>query len=186
MGPKVVSSPQSPVPSLTSPGPVSGLGSPVSSPESHVPWASLGSPVFQSSVPHDWRLMTGDWGLLSGPSFQKSPQFPASGRVAQLPERLGLDLTDPLARHGEALTHLFERVLAPVADAEAHLDHLLLARRKSFQHRLGLLLQIEIDDRFGRRHDLPILDEVAEMRVLLFADRRLERNRLLRDLQHLA
>src|SRR3989454_6838232 len=106
--------------------------------------------------------------------------------MTKLSERLGLDLADALARDREALTHLFERVLAAVADAEPHLDHFLLARRERLQRRLGLFLQIQIDDRFGRRHPLTILDEVAEMRIFLFANRRLERDRLLRDLQDLA
>ena len=47
-------------------------------------------------------------------------------------------------------------------------------------------LQVEVDDRVGRRDDSLVLDEIAEMRIFLFADRSLERNRLLRDLQDLA
>src|SRR5262245_32827585 len=105
--------------------------------------------------------------------------------MTQLAERLRFDLADALARDSEALTYFLERVLAAVADAEPHLDHLLLARRQRLQHRLGLFLEIEVDHRFGGRDDLPILDEVAQMRIFLFADRRLERDRLLRDLQHL-
>src|SRR5438045_607258 len=91
-------------------------------------------------------------------------------RCVRLPERTG-----------EALADFFERVLAAVADAEPHLDHLLLARRQRLQHRLGLLFQIEVDHGFGWRYDLAILDEVAQMRIFLLADRRLERDRLLRD-----
>ncbi len=49
-------------------------------------------------------------------------------RVAQLAKRLGLDLPDALARHLEVLTHLFERVVALLADAEAHPEDLLFAR----------------------------------------------------------
>ena len=46
--------------------------------------------------------------------------------------------------------------------------------------------EIQVDHRFGRRHHLAIFDEVAKMRIFLFADRRFERDRLLRDLQDLA
>src|SRR5207249_9549806 len=81
----------------------------------------------------------------------------------------------------EALSDFFECVLAAVADAEPHLDDLLLARRQGLQHRFGLFLQVQVDDGFGRRHDLTVLDEIAQMRVFLFADGRLERDRLLRD-----
>src|SRR5262245_27534217 len=106
--------------------------------------------------------------------------------MAKLPQRLRLDLPDAFAGDGEALADLFEGVLAAVADAEPHLDDLLLARRQRLQHRLGLLLEIQIDDRFGRRHHLAILDEIAKMRIFLFADWRLERDWLLRDLEDLA
>src|SRR5258707_14865554 len=106
--------------------------------------------------------------------------------MSQLSECFGLDLPDALARDREALADLFERVLAAVADAEPHLDHLLLARRERLEHRLGLLLEVQVDDRFGRRDDVAVLDEVAKMRIFLFADRRLERDRLLRNLEDLA
>ena len=53
---------------------------------------------------------------------------PAQG-MAQLAERLGLDLPDPLSRDREALAHLFQRVLALLADPEAQAqDFLLLGR----------------------------------------------------------
>src|SRR6476646_4803323 len=86
---------------------------------------------------------------LRSPSLQKRPQLAAARRMSQLPERFRLDLADALARDREALAHFLERVLAAVADAEAHLDHLLLARRQRLQHRLGLLFQVQVDDRLG-------------------------------------
>src|SRR6266508_6124679 len=49
-------------------------------------------------------------------------------RVPELPQRLRLDLPDPLARDLEVLADLLERVVALLADAEAHPEHLLLAR----------------------------------------------------------
>src|SRR5262245_17555351 len=132
------------------------------------------------------RLQTSDLQGSRRPSLQERAKLPAAGWMSQLPERLGFDLPDALAGDGEALPDFLERVLAAVADAEPHLDYLLLARCQRLQDRFGLLLEVEVDDRFGRRHDLAILDEVAQMRIFLFADRRLERDRLLRDLQHFA
>src|SRR5215510_11741794 len=124
--------------------------------------------------------------ILRRSSLEERAQFPAPRRMTQLAQRLRLDLPDAFARDREALAHFFERVLAAVADAKAHLDHFFLARRQRLQHRFGLFLQVQIDHRFGRRDDLAILDEVAKMRIFLLANRRLERDRLLRDLQHLA
>src|SRR5262245_36888356 len=70
-------------------------------------------------------------GTLSGPTLSildERPEIAATQRVAQLPERLGLDLADALARHLEALADLFERVLALFADAEPEPQDLLLLR----------------------------------------------------------
>src|SRR5258708_10332212 len=106
-------------------------------------------------------------------------------RMAQIAQRLGLDLRDAFARDGEILAAFLERVLAAVADAEAHLDHLFLARRQRLQDLVRLLLEVQVDHRVRRGYDLAILDEVAEMRILLLADRRLQRDRFLRDLQDL-
>src|SRR5262249_49780796 len=83
--------------------------------------------------------------ILRRPSFEERPKLARARRMTQLAERLRFDLPDPLAGDGEALTDLFERVLAAVADAEAHLDHLLLARRQRLEHRLGLLLEVQVD-----------------------------------------
>src|SRR5882672_566225 len=55
------------------------------------------------------------------PSLEERAQLAAARWMPQLPQRLGLDLPDPLARDREALADLFERVLAAVADAEPHL-----------------------------------------------------------------
>src|ERR1700730_11656873 len=123
---------------------------------------------------------------LRGPSFEKRAKLAAARRMAELAERLSLHLPDAFARDREALADLFKGVLAAVADSEPHLDDLFLARRQRLEDRFGLLLGVQVYHRLGRRHHLPILDEVAKMRIFLFADRRFEGDRLLRDLEHLA
>src|SRR6476646_1879742 len=106
--------------------------------------------------------------------------------MAQLAERLRLDLADTLARDLEVLADLFERVVALLADAEAHAQDLLLARRERLQHLPRLFGEVHVDDRLGRRDDALVLDEVAEMRIFLLADGRLEADGFLRNLQDLA
>src|SRR6266699_1630807 len=86
---------------------------------------------------------------LGGSSLEERPELTRAGRMTQLPQRLRFDLPDALARDREALSDLLERVLAAFADAEPHLDDLLFARRQRLQNRLGLFLQIEVDQRFG-------------------------------------
>src|SRR5262249_52646728 len=106
--------------------------------------------------------------------------------MTELAQRLRLDLTYPLAGHGKILTDFFERVLAAVRESEAQTEHLLFSRRQRVEDFVGLLAQGEPDDRLDRRDDLLVLDEIAEMTVLFLADRGLERDRLLGDLQNLA
>src|SRR6266545_4469375 len=118
--------------------------------------------------------------------LQEAPELLGAGRVTELAQRLGLDLPDALAGDGEVLADLLERVLAAVGQAEAQAQHLLLARRQRVEDLVGLLAQRQADDRLHRRHDLLVLDEIAEVAVFLLADRRLQRDRLLRDLEDLA
>src|SRR5205814_7404414 len=118
------------------------------------------------------------------PSLEERLELARARRMPQLPQRLRFDLADAFTRYGEVLADFLERVLAAVAHAEPHLDHLLLARRQRLEDRLRLLLEVQVDDGLGRRHDLAILDEVAKVRIRLLADRRLQRNRFLGALEH--
>src|SRR5262245_33687715 len=106
--------------------------------------------------------------------------------MPQLAQRLRLDLAYPLARNGEVLTDFLERVLAAVREAEAQPQHLLLTRRERVEDLVGLLAQGQADDRLDGRDYLLVLDEIAEVAVFFFADRRLERDRLLGDLEDFA
>src|SRR5690606_12138760 len=110
----------------------------------------------------------------------------AARRVTQLAQRLRLDLADALAGDLEVLTDLLEGVVGLLADAEAHAEHLLLARRERGEDLARLIGQVHRDHALARRDDALVLDEVAEVRVFLLADRGLERDRLLGDLQDLA
>src|SRR6476469_4466880 len=80
-----------------------------------------------------------------GAAFQKRLQLARPGRVAELAQRFRLDLADALARDREVLADLLERVLAAVAHAEPHLDHLLLARRQRLEHGLRLFLEVQVN-----------------------------------------
>src|SRR5580658_4511203 len=106
--------------------------------------------------------------------------------MAQLAQRFRFDLADAFACDGERLADFFEGVFAAIVQAEAHLDDFFFARRQRLQHGRGLFLQVEVDDRVGRRNDGLVFDEIAEVRIFFFADRRFERNRLLRNFHNLA
>ena len=110
---------------------------------------------------------------------QETPQLPRPRRVLQLPQRLGLDLADALAGDRELLADLFQRVVGVHADAEAHAQHAFFARGQRGEHARGGLAQVRLDGGVDRQDRVLVLDEVAEVRILLVADRRFERERLL-------
>src|SRR6266545_1643064 len=95
--------------------------------------------------------------------------------MLQLAQRLRLDLPDALARHRELLADFFQRVVGVHADAEAHAKNALLAWCERGEHPRRGLAQVRLDRGVDRQDRVFVLDEIAEMRILLVADRRLER-----------
>ncbi len=55
------------------------------------------------------------------------PQMPAPRRMPQLPQRLGFDLADALARHVEVAADFLQCVVLAVNQTEAQFEHLALA-----------------------------------------------------------
>src|SRR5688572_24580406 len=106
--------------------------------------------------------------------------------MPQLAERLRLDLADTLAGHVELAADLFERARATILETEPKLQHASLAAGETLEHGLDLLLEELVTGCVARREGLVVGNEVAEMAVLFLADRRLEGDRLLRDLHDLA
>src|SRR2546425_6339019 len=125
--------------------------------------------------------MAGNQGLL-----QVVAELLRARRVAQLAQRLGLDLADALARDAETLAHLFQRPLVAVDQPETQLQHAPLAWRERVEDVFDLRVEHGERGRVRRRDCLTVLDEVAEVRVFLLSDRGLERDRVLRDLHDLA
>src|SRR5262245_33449887 len=87
----------------------------------------------------------------SGAVVEECAQPMATAGVPQLAQRLGLDLSDALARDREILADLLQRVLASVVEPEAHLDDFLFARSERLEYLRRLLLQIQIDHGFRQR-----------------------------------
>src|SRR5215470_4142203 len=110
--------------------------------------------------------------------IQKAAQLAAAARVLELAQRLGLDLADALARHRELLADLFQRVVFVHADAEAHTDYTLLARRERGKRARRSLAQVRLNRGVYRRDRVLVLDEIAEMGILLVPDRSLHGERL--------
>ncbi len=95
--------------------------------------------------------------------FHELDQFFSAAGVAQLVERLGLDLAHAFARHVEDRADLLQRAREVVAaDAEAQAQHLLLAVGEGPQHLVDALLAQQIGCRHGRVQGVRVVDEVAE------------------------
>src|SRR6056297_3996308 len=95
--------------------------------------------------------------------IQETPQLPRPRRMLQLPQRLRLDLPDPLAGHRKLLADLFESVVGVHPDPEAHAQHTFLARRERRQNPRRRLLQVLLNGRVQRQDGILVLDEVPEL-----------------------
>jgi len=118
-------------------------------------------------------------GEFSKRTFEKNPEPAGTGGVAELAQRLGLDLTDALASNGKDLADFFESVLAAAIETETHLDDAFFARSKRAEHVSHLLFQVEADGGVRRRGHTFIFDEIAEMGFLVLANGSLEGDGLL-------
>src|SRR5918911_2415282 len=97
----------------------------------------------------------------------------------QLLQRLVLDLADALARHVERAAHLVERARVLAAEAVAQLEHAALAVGQVLQRLAQRLLGEDLRRALVRRLGALVGDELAELGLLLVADRLLERDRRL-------
>src|SRR5262245_30865321 len=120
----------------------------------------------------------------SGP-IEESSESPAPAGVTQLPKRLCFDLADTFAGHGKVLSDFFECMFRSILKTKAHLDHAFLARHQCIEHLFRHFLQVDIDHRIGGRDHATVLDEISKVRIFLFTDRSLQRDRLLCDFHDL-
>src|SRR5579859_6618274 len=104
--------------------------------------------------------------------------------MPQFAQGFGFDLADAFAGDRKRLADLFERVLGAVFQAEAHLDDLFLARGERAQHLRRLVFQVHVDHGLSGRDHGAVFNEVAQVRIFFFADGRLQRDGLLRDLEN--
>ena len=95
----------------------------------------------------------------------------------QLLQRLVLDLADALARDVERAADLVERAGVLAAEAVAQLEHAALAVGEVLQRLAQRLLGEDLGGALVRRLGALVGDELAELRLLLVADRLLERDR---------
>src|SRR4051794_5681355 len=102
------------------------------------------------------------------------------GEALELLERLVLDLADALAGDVERPAHLVERPRMLAAEAVAQLEHAPLAVGQVLERLAQSLLGEDLRGAVVRGLGPLVGDELAELGLLLVADRLLERHRRLR------
>src|SRR5436190_7589397 len=91
--------------------------------------------------------------------------------MPQLPECLGFDLANALAGDAEFATDLFQRSLAAIVEPEAQRDDAALTLRQRTQHVVHGVAQQRLGCLLDWRDCLGILDQIAQLAVLVVADR---------------
>ena len=106
--------------------------------------------------------------------------------MAQLSQRLGLDLPDSFTGHLEVLANLFQSMLFLTLEPKAHLQNLGLTVGEVLEQLVYLIAQGPVNHRVRRSHLIVVGDEIPQMGVILLTDGRLQGDRIQRDLLNLA
>ena len=91
--------------------------------------------------------------------------------MAQFAQCFGFDLADALARNVKLFAYFFQRVVGVHINAKAHPQHFCFARGQAFQYAGGYFAQARIHRRFGRRNIVHVFDKVAQVAVVIVANR---------------
>src|SRR5215211_1035173 len=118
--------------------------------------------------------------------LRQLPQALGLRERLQLLEGVVLDLADALAGDAEGVAHLLQGQRLVPAEAVAKLDHLALALGQSVEGALDVGALEVLGRALERLLGGLVRDEVAELRLLLVADRLLQRDRHLGDAQDVA
>src|SRR5688500_8349268 len=113
------------------------------------------------------------------PALRHVSQLLGLGEALELLQRLVLDLADPLARDVERAADLVERPRVLAAEPVAQLEDAPLAIGEVLERLAQRLLGEDLGGPLVRGLGALVGDELAELRLLLVADRLLERDRRL-------
>src|SRR5215208_7930669 len=106
--------------------------------------------------------------------------------MAQLAERFGFNLANPLAGDAKLPADLLERAESTIIQPEAKHDDLALSLGELAQRLANLRLQQLVGGELQRVWHGVVFDEIAEKRVPVLADRSFQGDRMSGDVQDLA
>src|ERR1051325_7536699 len=96
--------------------------------------------------------------------------------MPQFAQCLGFNLANTFTSDIETTAYLLEGVFRAILHTETHSENLLLTRAESAQCTSCSFPHVGVYDRVCRRNRRTIFDEVAETRISLHSDWRLQRN----------
>src|SRR6185503_15791651 len=103
--------------------------------------------------------------------------------MTQLAQCLCFNLADALARYVEVLAHFFKRPLVTaVVESEPQTNYTLFTRAQRLQHVPRDLAQVRSYHTRRRALTRLVFDQVAQLRITIFTNRRLQRDGVLHQL----
>ena len=110
----------------------------------------------------------------------------ASRWVAQLAQRFGFDLTNPLTGNVELFTNLLKGVVGIHVDTEAHAQYFGFTCCEAAEYIACRFFEALNGGNINWRLHSRVFDEITQMRVFVITDRGFHGDRLFSDLQYLA
>src|SRR5690606_10064365 len=95
--------------------------------------------------------------------IQKASQLARAGRVFELTQGFGFDLTDTFAGDRELLSDFFQRVIRVHADTETHAQNAFFAGGEGGHDAVDRLAQVLVDCSIQRLDRGFVLDKVAQL-----------------------
>ena len=136
----------------------------------HRTWSAIVMCSYARGQRHTW-----------GTSPQQHTEFPTACRRPEFPHGSGLHLPYTFTGEPKGLPNLLEGSLAPIRHPASLPKNLPFSGRERLQERLGPLARLVAARDIERRVHLLIREGVAEQTIAIGPDRRLERDRVLRD-----
>src|SRR5215510_3767708 len=128
-----------------------------------------------------WKLRSNGKHILQTGSFKKAFELTYASRMPHFTQGLRFDLANTLASDLKLPAYFFQGPAISIDQPKSLLQNLPFAVGERFKHVLDFFFQQNNRRHVARIFGAPVFDEIAKIRFLALAHRRLERDRLLLD-----